>query len=958
MLPLSQPQLCIGSVCLGGLIESDSDLTELKPFEITSVGQNYVYGKFQGSSAEVKLQNSQLCQISGEMPCKYGNENNESNIKNKTDLNSELDSIKVLNEINQKIMEEYYLLHNQYIVARNQVENCKEELLQLNSHYVEALKLISETKKQLQQSEKENLNMREENAALQKEVEHYKTINKLLKVTYEKRIKTLEDENKTLTDFQERKKDLLEVTGQENTIIKVRQCDAKTKPDIYCRLPQLLKNSSELDGKAIKKRAEKLHEVLTHLSGPDATKEDIMATLNEFSKQHPDLCTQGLGSSHKILSPGESVDLKLFLSLPMYSFRKLREFLEDKGISILAGETAMRKNLTERGKGKEVEFDLIELENGDKIAAVRVGDPEVHIQTTLSKISKDIAINDREIFIKLGGDKGGSSTKIAYEVVGVDPQAVNILSMFEAKDLIENIRQVLAPMKDSLNSLHGKKFVVNGQDVTAHVFLYGDYDWLCHILGHQGASASFPCVLCLCPLSDLQAKNGEVHTPFIKNQDGKLIPNKSTTYESRTIASYEKNALENRTMPNKNGKFHQSVISEFILKPADLQHVVPPSLHILLGLTLKFFNLLLDKVRNSDQNDENNHNRANLTELLEQREKIESEVEENVEKLGALEYAEGKLSGRAKRGKGACAATKCFTYDTSVVECCVCEGQFHAKCLGLTEAEYFTYNAQKNFQCLICQGVGSITQLKDFMKSEKECVKYQIEESRTLLKDVSEQIDALDVCLTDKVSDEKEKQLLEKLHELGIDRQAYHSNSFVGNHCVKILENSQALVDVLDDQSEKELMNSLFSRFYAIYKVMSANRFLNAGEVDDLAEKCYEFGEFFPRNFPNATLPVKFHLLTHHVPAFIKKWNSLGVFSEHLLESVHARGNRLHRTFSSTRQRPKQLQLVYSHLMLESEVPSTIKVKIPRKCHPCKVFLKSVNKKKVCPKCQVVYYSG
>ena len=44
--------------------------------------------------------------------------------------------------------------------------------------------------------------------------------------------------------------------------------------------------------------------------------------------------------------------------------------------------------------------------------------------------------------------------------------------------------------------------------------------------------------------------------------------------------------------------------------------------------------------------------------------------------------------------------------------------------------------------------------------------------------------------------------VLEK--ELGVCRQAYHSQCFVGNHCKKILKGRQKVIDVLPDGGSKE----------------------------------------------------------------------------------------------------------------------------------------------------------
>ena len=58
-----------------------------------------------------------------------------------------------------------------------------------------------------------------------------------------------------------------------------------------------------------------------------------------------------------------------------------------------------------------------------------------------------------------------------------------------------------------------------------------------------------------------------------------------------------------------------------------------------------------------------------------------------------------------------------------------------------------------------------------------------------------------------------EKRLGEVLeNELGVKKQAYHSQCFVGNHCKIILNQSEKLIDVLDGFEEQGAYRELFSR--------------------------------------------------------------------------------------------------------------------------------------------------
>jgi hypothetical protein len=62
-----------------------------------------------------------------------------------------------------------------------------------------------------------------------------------------------------------------------------------------------------------------------------------------------------------------------------------------------------------------------------------------------------------EIWVKLGGDKGGGSVKIGFELANVaNPNSIKntvVFSMFEAPDSIHNLEMALKQYQDDVNSL-------------------------------------------------------------------------------------------------------------------------------------------------------------------------------------------------------------------------------------------------------------------------------------------------------------------------------------------------------------------------------------------------------------------------------------------------------------------------------------------------------------------------
>ena len=85
-------------------------------------------------------------------------------------------------------------------------------------------------------------------------------------------------------------------------------------------------------------------------------------------------------------------------------------------------------------------------------------------------------IPDDEIWLKIGRDHRGDSFKLVLEVAEVDdPNSkdnIFLIRMVECKDINENLRKILDPMKDQIHALGAMTW--NDKNLT--VFLFGDYD--------------------------------------------------------------------------------------------------------------------------------------------------------------------------------------------------------------------------------------------------------------------------------------------------------------------------------------------------------------------------------------------------------------------------------------------------------------------------------------------------
>ena len=141
---------------------------------------------------------------------------------------------------------------------------------------------------------------------------------------------------------------------------------------------------------------------------------------------------------------------------------------------------------------------------------------------------------------------------------------------------------------------------------------------------------------------------------------------------------------------------------------------------------------------------------------------------------------------------------------------------------------------------------------------------------------------------------ESEKQLLRILDEIGVTRQAYHGNVFIGNHCKVILAkdknqvyNFEKLCSILSDRLEREHFIEVFRLYNEARSLMARKRILLDHEKKRVTSLCYKFGELFPVYFSRVALTRKIHELVFDVSRFVEEHGTVGLFSEEEGESLH-----------------------------------------------------------------------
>ena len=128
---------------------------------------------------------------------------------------------------------------------------------------------------------------------------------------------------------------------------------------------------------------------------------------------------------------------------------------------------------------------------------------------------------------------------------------------------------------------------------------------------------------------------------------------------------------------------------------------------------------------------------------------------------------------------------------------------------------------------------------------------------------------------------------------------------------------------------------TLFQKLWQCHSLYAVARPLCRHELRALELRCASFGNWFPHRFPSASLPPKFHLLTHEVPRFAARWQTVGLASEQAVEASNRVVNRLDRTYTTMNDAQQRLAAIIKQLVLEHNPAVSVIVRNVRLCSEC-----------------------
>ncbi|XP_072027742.1 autocrine proliferation repressor protein A-like [Amphiura filiformis] len=277
-----------------------------------------------------------------------------------------------------------------------------------------------------------------------------------------------------------------------------------------------------------------------------------------------------------------------------------------------------------------------------------------------------------------------------------------------------------------------------------------------------------------------------------KGQDGKWIPDEDWP-ENRTLHSFQQDIAnllaeeEDGASARVSGRDHHSISKRPILPlPSDIKQIVPPSLHIILGLVVRYFKLLETECRKLDQDgvqcrDEQLANTwQKSSEDAKQAEVLLHEAREALqEENDILDGLQKACRGRVRNGMvlQPCSMPLCKLHvskpkgvnpkDIPWIQCVNCgegdsKGWFHDFCVGMTE-EDASSEENDGFVCPVC--TGDVAGPNDVIEIQEERVAKQKEQVEQTNEDYENKKQVLD-SVYEKVVNSRgslEKQLNDKL---------------------------------------------------------------------------------------------------------------------------------------------------------------------------------------------------
>ncbi|XP_071500072.1 uncharacterized protein [Diadema antillarum] len=541
---------------------------------------------------------------------------------------------------------------------------------------------------------------------------------------------------------------------------------------------------------------------------------------------------------------------RAMLRLSWRSTRKLKSWLKSHSIPSHCEQRVRQREKEIVGDNLEGDHVPLQFHDEDTKQTTISQTPLVKVSSLEEKVMSQLDQYDTmdllsfedtggEIWVKIGGDKGGSSFKLMLQICNVaKPNSIlntNIIMMFDAVDSIFNLELALKGFSAEVDKLATKTW--RGRRL--RVFHFGDYEYLTKIYGLTGPNGRHCCLYCLASKQDM------------------VKPASERQCQSRTLESLKQHLEQFNCSRSRSAKDHFNVVRQPLL-PIPIEQVCPPGLHISLGLFLKHFNSLEKACHQLDLKaiaylaPKGNPDTSNLSQsmvsMLEQHRLKASLAEKEEERRDLME----QLSCFVLLFPDEAASQPVQLLQESVKE----------KDLEINDVKTALKKTTK-----VPEGRGTITSSLDQALQEIH-VQRQAYHGKSFVGN------HVHKCL--------QSENIKKLTQT------------VADTTRKLCPDDDDLIREADKVARTYY--NLFSHFGRCHVGMNTAGFLQNEEIDDLERSIKEYLHFFRTHFPDETVPPKMHLLEDHIIPWLRKWGAtMGTMGEQGGESLHAQINNIKR---------------------------------------------------------------
>ena len=656
--------------------------------------------------------------------------------------------------------------------------------------------------------------------------------------------------------------------------------------EVWQRIPVCRVSSTDASHATLRRRESVLEGIRQVACGGErGSQAQTTHALATLRKEESENLLRGAGLLPKGMEEGIGLAIKADLQLPWNGLRKLRRYFKLCGVA-LESERTMRKQLSE-----ELPFPLVAKEEPllDSSGTV-VRCPLVCFENLVDLVLHYIELNDQagtlvwdglpedELWVKVGGDHGGHSFKFSFQLVNV----------MHPNALYNTIPFLVFAGKDTPANLATTfapyaQQIITLQQTEWHgkhitVSLFGDYDFMMKCYGLSGPSGVRPCLYCLSTKTEMQSQAAGQHGE--RTLEGLKADHASFVASGSRL---------------QHAKHHNNVIRPFVV-PIEIRDVCVPVLHLDLGIFPWLFDAM---VRDAEELD--------------------------------LQLAKSLLTIQSSASFNEVAAK---------------QKQLHTLYETRAIQEHRAQEAQAQLQWLLLanQQSGVNHQAAALFAAQAAALQHHWgtlqEQLQATVKDVTQleqDLTAVKVKLGP-CSSSFEPTLPRHI----IDRQAYHSGAFVGNHVHKALQSGVTAdivssplrtlhaimnpdgVPLVHTQSQHDLLQAaetirqryalLFTSYASCRQTFSSTQLVDDDMLSSLGLKVKDFLSVVRREVVTRhkrPITPKLHILEHHLVPCMKHFGvALGALGEQGGESIHHKFNLLRSGLQNTNKDVDRLKVL------------------------------------------------